>query len=415
MKDVTTPAWCWLVASLRDPASRAMTLRRLAQDVAARDLLILCPDPETSALIPPPGSPPVLWGESGEALVRSVAKSGHAAAQVAATPDSPPALACGWRAEDGSVVVALGGDGSVTGTAPPWLQIIPLLAHLFALERIAAEAEARRRSAEGLAIEMGRLAESLEAARNRADREVAERARTQQALLARTADLERAVSELEQFAFIVSHDLQEPARMVTQYLDLVRLRYGEQMDPLAQRYIANAHDGAMRMSRLLGDLLQFTRVGAVSVAARPISLRVMVEEIRSDLTLAVAESGGAIETAGADEIVADDSSIRLILLNLIGNALKFRGERPPRVSVSVTDDERAWTVSVSDNGIGIPAQYQSQVFEIFRRLHGRDRYPGTGIGLATCKKLVERAGGRIWVATSSPEGTTFAFTVPKPP
>jgi light-regulated signal transduction histidine kinase (bacteriophytochrome) len=327
-------------------------------------------------------------------------------------PAATPAEA--WRAIDGSVVVLVGSAERGRDGAPPWLPVVPLLAALLAAEHVARGERARADLAGRTMTELERVARELELERRRADRELAERREAQQSLLKRTVELERVVGELEQFTYITSHDLQEPLRMVTMYLGLVLRRTDDALDDTTRRYLGIVSDSAQRMQRLLLDLLDYTYADAAVDQSAPLSVATLVHEVWADLGAQVAASGGRIEVVGEETVVAEDSRLRLVLQNLISNALKFRGDRAPEVRVAVSDTGREWMIAVSDNGIGIPPDYHSKVFGVFQRLHGRKRFEGTGIGLATCKKLVERGGGRIWVEHARGPGTTIAFTLPKP-
>jgi PAS domain S-box-containing protein len=244
-------------------------------------------------------------------------------------------------------------------------------------------------------------------------RDVTERKAAERALEAKADELSRSNQELEQFAYVASHDLQEPLRMVSNYTQLLARRYKDQLDADANEFIEFAVDGAKRMQELIHDLLQYARVGTRGKEFKPAA----ADEIVAD---AVANLTGAIEEAGAQVIVdtlptlhCDASQLTQVFQNLIGNAIKFR--RPgskPVVRVSAARGEQATVVSIADNGIGIEPKYFERIFQMFQRLHGRSEYPGTGIGLALCKKIVERHNGRIRVESEAGQGTTFSFTIP---
>ncbi|MEM1042918.1 MAG: PAS domain S-box protein [Bacteroidota bacterium] len=247
-----------------------------------------------------------------------------------------------------------------------------------------------------------------------------------EAALQRYADqLEERNAELEQFAYVASHDLQEPLRMVSSFLQLLQRRYGEQLDDTADEYIAYAVDGAKRMQKLIQDLLAYSRVGTRGKAFRPIDMNELARTVQTDLSQALADHGATVEVGTLPTVSADETQMRQLLQNLVANAVKFRAEAAPVVRVSADEVEdggrRVWRFAVADNGIGIEPQHAERVFQIFQRLHTRDEYEGTGIGLAMCKKIVERHGGRIWfesapdAAQSATEGTTFYFTLPTSP
>jgi signal transduction histidine kinase len=232
----------------------------------------------------------------------------------------------------------------------------------------------------------------------------------------RTAELERSNAELEQFAYVASHDLQEPLRKVASFTQLLERRYKGQLDERADQYIGFAVDGAKRMQVLINDLLSFSRVGRLTRDHVEIGADELVAQALANLSLAVEESGATVTVAkDMPRVVVDEALLVGVFQNLIGNAIKFRGERPPEIAVSVADAGDEWEFSVADNGIGIEPEYADRIFVIFQRLHPKDAYPGTGIGLAMCRKIIEYHGGRIWLDTSVDSGTVFRFTLPKIP
>ncbi len=228
-----------------------------------------------------------------------------------------------------------------------------------------------------------------------------------------TDELARSNQDLEQFAYVASHDLQEPLRMVTGYLQLIERRYGEKLDDSAHEFIAFAVDGAARMQTLIQDLLAYSRVGTRGKTPQPVPVADALQAVQKDLAAKIAETGAQL-TAGALPVVqADPTQLRQLLTNLVGNALKFTApDRPARIHVDARRDGPLWEITVADNGIGIEPEYRDRIFVIFQRLHGREAYEGTGLGLAICKKIVERHGGRIWVTSTPGEGSCFHFTLP---
>jgi signal transduction histidine kinase len=235
------------------------------------------------------------------------------------------------------------------------------------------------------------------------------------ALQARARDLERSNSELEQFAYVASHDLQEPLRKVASFCQLLQRRYIGQLDARADQYIEYAVDGAKRMQVLIDDLLAFSRVGRVDREAALISCASALSAARVNLAAEIRKSGAVIETDELPVLRAEFSLITSLFQNLLGNAIKFRSEKPPRISITVKRLDPFWQFCVADNGIGIEPEYAERIFVIFQRLHDRSSYSGTGIGLAMCRKIVEYYGGRIWLETTASEGATFCFTLPIPP
>jgi signal transduction histidine kinase len=234
-------------------------------------------------------------------------------------------------------------------------------------------------------------------------------------LEARTEDLQRSNSELEQFAYVASHDLQEPLRKVASFCQLLQRRYAGQLDAKADEYIEHAVDGAKRMQALINDLLAFSRVGRTAQRREPVSCAVLVAQAWANLAADVRRTHATIEVGELPVVLGEASLLTAVFQNLIGNALKFRADEPPRVMVSVRRDGDFWLFSFSDNGIGIEPEYAERIFVIFQRLHDKATYPGTGIGLAMVRKIIEYHGGRIWLDTTITAGARFWFTLPALP
>jgi len=243
-------------------------------------------------------------------------------------------------------------------------------------------------------------------------RDVTERQQAEHALADKARELARSNTELEQFAYVASHDLQEPLRMVSSYTQLLARRYKGKLGSDADEFIGYAVDGATRMQRLIQDLLAYSRVGTKGRDFEPTDCEGLLDRVLGDLKVAIKESGAVVTHDPLPTVTADGTQLGQLLQNLIGNAIKFRNQEPPLVHVSSKRDGKEWILSVRDNGIGIDHQYAERIFVIFQRLHKREEYQGTGIGLAVCKKIVERHGGRIWVESNSDKGATFYFTLP---
>ncbi len=242
-------------------------------------------------------------------------------------------------------------------------------------------------------------------------RDITERHEAEKRLRLTLADLARSNEELEQFAYVASHNLQEPLRMVSSYTQLLARRYQGRLDPDADDFIAYAVDGANRMQDLITDLLALSRVGTRGKKFEPVDCTAALGQALGNLGATIEESAAVLTHGPLPTLLADRSQIVQLLQNLIGNAIKFRGKEPPRIHVSAAPGDQEWLFSVSDDGIGIDPQYAERIFAIFQRLHTREEYPGTGIGLAICKKVVERHRGRIWVESQLGEGSTFHFTI----
>jgi light-regulated signal transduction histidine kinase (bacteriophytochrome) len=236
--------------------------------------------------------------------------------------------------------------------------------------------------------------------------------RVQQALHKANLSLRSANTDLEQFAFAAAHDLREPLRMVTTYTQLLERRVAPELSEQARGFMRQIVDGATRMSDLLQDLLSYTNTATQSEPAGAVDLQQIVSKVIQNLSTAIAEAGAEVQVGPLPVISGRRAQMILVFQNLIGNAIKYR--RPdvrPVVEVSGGRNDAGWLIRVRDNGIGIPPQYQLQIFGVFKRLHGRD-IPGTGIGLAICQRAIERAGGKIWVESTPGEGSTFLFTLP---
>ena len=244
--------------------------------------------------------------------------------------------------------------------------------------------------------------------------DITERKQAEEKLQETMTELERSNGELEQFAYIVSHDLQEPLRMVSSYCQLLEQRYTTKLDDDAKEFISFAVDGAQRMQGLIKDLLKFSRVGTRGKPFEQMELSTALDNALFNLKVAIEENNAEIMHDELPVAEVDSTQIVQLLQNLIGNALKFkRKDVTPKIHIGVVDKKSHWQISIKDNGIGIDPQFSERVFGIFQRLQTREDYPGTGIGLAVCKKIVERHGGRIWVESVLNEGATFYFTLPK--
>jgi signal transduction histidine kinase len=274
-------------------------------------------------------------------------------------------------------------------------------AHLQILKMLANQA--------AIAIEHARLYEEARRARDELEERVQQRTAE---LVVANQELARSNAELQQFAYVASHDLQELLRMVASYTQLLARRYKGKLDTDADEFITFAVEGATRMQRLINDLLAYSRVGAQSHSLRPIPGETILEQVLANLQITITESQAIVSHDPLPIVLADETQLLQLFQNLIGNALKFCDSQPCQVHISAQPKGQAWLFSVRDNGIGLEPEYAERIFIIFQRLHKREEYPGTGIGLAICKRIVERHGGRIWVESQPGQGATFYFTLP---
>lgn len=250
--------------------------------------------------------------------------------------------------------------------------------------------------------------EAIEALR----REVVARRQGEVELRRQAQDLARSNEELERFAYAASHDLQEPLRMVTSYSQLLAQRYRGKMDADADEFIGFAVDGAKRMSAMIDGLLQYSRVRRAMAGDEPTDCEAVLQHALGNLRVAVEESGAEITHDPLPTVKGNAILLQQLFQNLVGNAIKFRAEHPPRVHVSAERQDDEWWFSVRDNGIGIDPQYAERIFIVFQRLHTREEYPGAGIGLAIARRIVEQHGGRMWVESEPGNAATFYFTLP---
>jgi len=234
----------------------------------------------------------------------------------------------------------------------------------------------------------------------------------EQRVVTRTAELQRSLEDLQQFAHIVAHDLQEPLRMVTSFVQLLAQRYQGRLDTDAGEYIGYAVEGTQRMYQLLQDLLAYARLEAGQHTRAPTDLEQVVADTLKILQPALTESGATVTHGSLPTVVAESRQIGQVVQNLLSNALKFRRPEAPRIHLWAQQQGDEWVIAVQDNGIGIEPRHAERIFGMFQRLHPREAYPGTGMGLAICRKIVERHGGRIWVESTPSQGATFFFTLP---
>jgi PAS domain S-box-containing protein len=252
----------------------------------------------------------------------------------------------------------------------------------------------------------------LEAANAQLRQEIIHREVAEENLLRRTEELKRSNLDLEEFAYVASHDLQEPLRAVGGFVRLLELRFGDKLDAKAREYIAAAAEGANRMEQLILDLMALSRVSTASQEFTVTELGAPLTAALRNLQFAIRSANAKVTHAALPKVRIDERQILQLFQNLVGNALKFRNEANPEIHIGARAEPGRWVISVRDNGIGMDPQYAERIFQVFQRLHTRKKYPGTGIGLAICKKIVERHGGKIWVESQPGQGATFYFSLP---
>lgn len=262
-----------------------------------------------------------------------------------------------------------------------------------------------------VAVAFNQMAAELAALYDGLEQKIMERTRQ---LEEQTAELARSNAELAQFAYVASHDLQEPLRMISNYLQLLERRYGKQLDQEAHEFIAVAVDGATRMQQLIRDLLAYSRLGTRQELRQQVDFQRILAQVQDNLQVAIQESGALVTADPLPTLTADPTQMGQLFQNLVANAMKFRRAQPPVIHIGCRHDQQRaeWHFSIVDNGIGIDPEAFDRIFMIFQRLHTRSEYPGTGIGLAICKKIVDRHGGRLWVESVVGQGSTFHFTIP---
>jgi len=243
--------------------------------------------------------------------------------------------------------------------------------------------------------------------------DITEHKQMEQLLRTTLAEVERSNKDLEQFAYVASHDLQEPLRMVTSYVQLLAQRYEGQLDAKAQKYIHYAVDGALRMQTLINDLLAYSRIGMPDQIWQATAIQAVLDEALRNLDGVIAANQAVIDHAILPTVPGNATQLVMLFQNLISNAIKFHGAEPPRIQITAQDRDSEWLFTIKDNGIGIEPQHAARVFIIFQRLHTREEYPGTGIGLAICQRITHQHGGKIWFESTPGDDTTFFFTLSK--
>ncbi len=468
-----------LFTALAAPTCRHEAIEELASCLGADHLFIFIEDAELGILLPAPGFPQTLPGrQTWRAFLDHCVREEQHRAKISYPDANTTMQVYGLSATDGSVLALLG-DDPFTERAAEAVLYLPLLAQALRGEQAGRAALEQAKAARAAAAQVNAIATALEATRvelvsalqaaavanERLQHELTERRRAEGALKTlnesleqhvaeRTAELEEANAhlrieigervraenaleesnaalqqsnrELQNFAYVASHDLQEPLRKISSFAGLLMADYGEQLDETARFYVERMQDAAMRMSRLIRDLLAFSRIATQKQRFQPTDLNEIIADVLLDLEVRIKENGGRVEVDHLPCLQADPTQMRQLLQNLIGNALKFhRPEVPPVVRVHSIHEPcqgrrgqatQELRLLVEDNGIGFDEKYLDRIFSPFQRLHGQSAFEGTGMGLAICRHIAERHGGAITARSSPGEGTTFIVTLPcKPP
>ena len=281
------------------------------------------------------------------------------------------------------------------------------------LEKTHQELQTTQEASLNIMEDLDRQGKELSTLNEQLQREITQRKKVEKELERYAKELKRSNQELEQFAYVASHDLQEPLRMIVSYLQLLSRRYQGKLDSDADEFIGYAVDGGRRLQNMISDLLILSRVGTRGKEFASTNCENVLKEVLASLQILIEETKATITHDSLPTVMADVTQLAQLLQNLIANAIKYRGENSPLIHLGVQSQNNEWLFSVKDNGIGFDPKYSERIFGIFQRLHTREEYAGTGIGLAVCQRIVQRHGGRIWVKSELGKGSTFYFTIPR--
>lgn len=403
-----------LISELTSSASRTQVAGDVARHCGSEDMVIFILDPEIQVFIPALGFPRTLAkATEWQHFVSEAAQRGQVEAMLPHPSSGQNHQCTGLSSRPDAVVVFIGGTLDLQLSACV-LDILPSLAVSFQAEQSLLHAQATSSLEKKATQQLRALALSLDQARRRAHDEVIERHKAEKALSRKAIELERSNQELQHFSATVSHDLQEPLRMVSIYLSLLELRYAPTLDEKAREYIGNASVGAHRMSRLIRALLDYAQVGTDDRSFAEVPFEAAVREAMHSLAQRIAETNARIHVGDLPVVFGDHVLLVQLVQNLMSNGMKFkRADVIPEITIAAIDDGKQWKIALSDNGIGISDADRERIFGVFQRLHTRDVYEGCGIGLATCKRIIGRHGGKLWVDSVVGSGSTFFFTVPK--
>lgn len=415
------------LAGLHERADRAAAANALALRMGATQLLVFVKDEKTNAFLPAPGfAPTIAGGPQWKQFFARCEIESQFDCRLPYVRDTDPEPVT--AVVDGGCIFVFFGCPQEQELAPLRI-LMPLLGALFRHEQTELEAFAQARLAMDSAAKSGEMAEALNIARTALqlalqDADVISRAHANQAAELRQSEaqmrtlmkkLEQSNHELEQFAYVAAHDLQEPLRTISSFSSLLESRNGGQLDESGKLFLGFILKGATRARQLIQDLLDFSRIGNSEVRLdQVVELQDSINDAEAALAGAIRDSQATIVSTDLPSVHGDPAQLTQLFQNLLGNAIKFRTDTPPRIEISAKEQAHAWKISVSDNGIGIRPEYHTRVFTIFQRLHTQDQYTGTGIGLAICKRIIERHNGEIGIESRPGEGSTFFFTLPKP-
>ncbi|MDP9055703.1 MAG: ATP-binding protein [Acidobacteriota bacterium] len=418
---MSRPRILGLVAALaRDEGGRRRAARELASQLGSDDLLILTFQEDHFSYLPVCGFPQTLYqSRRWKAFTHTVATNGSANEVLSYPTSGRERNAWGWAATDGTILTLFDAE-PCPDQVREVLDLLPLLTATFEKERIIITSTAKAKLSEQAAQRARELAESLDSVRRQLqatlilrEQDIAERERIEEQLEMSNNDLRRVNDDLNQFTFAATHDVREPLRMMSIYTQLLQKELAGSMSRTALVYIEKILNGAQRLSRLIDGLLQFTRLGGLhQLTAVPVDAQAALKEALDDLHMAITESDTKLIVGDLPIVMADLLHVRQVFQNLIGNSIKYRRPGLDPV-IQITSERRGnfWCFEIRDNGIGIAPEHHDQIFLPFKRLHGSD-IAGAGIGLATCKRLVERYGGRIWIESEENKGAIFNFSFP---
>lgn len=408
------PAFANEIAKFAVVENRAAVSRSLASRVGAQDLLVFIADPDTDTFLPGRGFPQTLpaAGAWQDFLTETVAH-GQARARLPYTTDEMQIECIGHARDHGAVMVFIG--DSVNGAeAQTLIELLPLLATLCRVEWSLINAKATMALAHNAATKLREQAVGLEQARRMAHQELLERQRAEEKLAWKAAELERSNRDLQHFAAIVSHDLQEPLRMVSSYVSLIERRLEPVLDDKSKSYIGRATSGTERMALLITALLSYAQVGASDRKFVRVPLHAVLHDAVSNIAQRIAERMADVQVGELPDVIGDHVLLVQLFQNLLSNALKFmRPGVDPVITVSATENAIDVEITVTDNGIGIAPEHLERIFGVFQRIHSRAEFEGSGIGLATCRRIVELHGGRISARSQLGSGSAFMVTLPK--